>query len=533
MTWLFDTLVWTAALLALVLATRRTVARHFGPQASYALWALPFVRLLLPPIELPAWLAPAPPATAAAAPATAPAEFSYVAVDVAPAPTVAHTAAATSFDWLLLVLGLWLAGAAVFLLLRFSAYFRMRRELLARARPVGNCGRVRLVETPEVASPLAFGVLDKVVALPAHFMARYDRHARDLALEHELAHHRGHDLLVNFAVQPLFALHWFNPLSWLGWRAMRRDQEAACDARVIAARGSGERAAYASLIAEVAAGPRIALAAPMACPVLGDKSIVHRLRSLAMSDISRRRRLAGRALLGAAVLALPLTASVTYAEIPPAPEAPEAPLPPPAPADVPAAALAPEAPEAPVPPIPPEAPRAADGTRIMIVRTRDGDKGEHEIKKVVRDGEVVFFSDGRELSEEEFEAKMEAMGARLEGLGEELELKLENLPRIDEKRIRVIERGAERLAALAPEVRMNCDGASGTSETTTPDGRRVIRICESRIRADAVAHANAGAVAGLKRARDQIARNTEMSEKVRREVVRELDREISRIEKED
>ena len=38
-----------------------------------------------------------------------------------------------------------------------------------------------VVETPEVASPLAFGVLDKVVALPPGFMAHYDLRARDLA----------------------------------------------------------------------------------------------------------------------------------------------------------------------------------------------------------------------------------------------------------------------------------------------------------------------------------------------------------------
>ena len=89
--------------------------------------------------------------------------------------------------------------------------------------------------TPAADGPVAFGVLDKVVALPPGFMAGRDRAARDLALAHELAHHRGHDLVCNMLVQPLFALHWFNPLATLGWRALRRDQEAACDARVIAA----------------------------------------------------------------------------------------------------------------------------------------------------------------------------------------------------------------------------------------------------------------------------------------------------------
>ena len=104
---------------------------------------------------------------------------------------------------------------------------------------------VRLVETHATSAPLAMGVLDPVIALPPGFLALHDRRARDLALAHELAHHRGGDLLVNILVQPLFALHWWNPLGRYGWLALRRDQEAACDARVMAARAPADRAASA------------------------------------------------------------------------------------------------------------------------------------------------------------------------------------------------------------------------------------------------------------------------------------------------
>src|SRR5690606_21003113 len=204
-----------------------------------------------------------------------------------------------AWEWSDLALPLWLASAALFLGWRMWNYRRMRAELLAGAKPVGEAGKVRLVETPAVASPIAFGLFDKVVALPPRFLAMEGRAPGDLAIAHELAHRRGHDIAANFAAQPLLALHWFNPLAWMGWRAMRRDQEAACDARVMAGRDRAERAAYADLLAGFAAGPRLALAAPMACPILGEKSIVHRLRSLSMSDISRRRRIAGRLLLGA------------------------------------------------------------------------------------------------------------------------------------------------------------------------------------------------------------------------------------------
>lgn len=522
MSWLFDTLVWTGALIGLVLAARRPVSRNFGPKAAYALWLLPLVRLALPPIVLPAWLAPAE-ASDAALPAV-----TYAAAPVEPA-AVSAAPVASSFDWLALGLAVWAAGAALYIAARLLSYYQLRRDLLGGARSVGNAGSIRLLETPATASPLAFGVFDKVVALPPGFMASPDRRARDLALAHELAHHRAHDLAFNFLALPLFALHWFNPLSLLGWRAMRRDQEAACDARVVEHRDRVERAAYAMLIASAVAGPRGALAAPMACPVLGDKSIVHRLRNLTMTAPSDRRRRMGALLVGASLLLVPLTASISYAqeEIP---EAPEPPLPPAAPLGVeaplaPDAPLPPEAPEgvaAPEAPLPPDV--APDGSRRERrgVVIRDGKHGAHA-PRVITERRVIRSDEDGTFDEEAFERKMEALDRRLERLDDEM---------IDPDDIAPVARAsaragvmAARATARAPRVVMNCDGKEDVSETTGPDGKRVVAICRQRIAMSAVS--------GLRSARAQVAHDRSMPEEARQQVLRSLDREIERLQKDD
>ena len=59
MTWLADTLIVTGLLILAVLLLRRPVARLFGAQTAYALWLLPLLRLILPPLSLPANWAPA------------------------------------------------------------------------------------------------------------------------------------------------------------------------------------------------------------------------------------------------------------------------------------------------------------------------------------------------------------------------------------------------------------------------------------------------------------------------------------------
>ena len=306
--WLVDTFVWTGALIAAALLLRRPVARHFGPQVAYALWALPLLRLFLPPVVLPASMAPSPDAARTGAEAYG----------------LLGEPASQGSAWLLgAVLALWLGGAAIFMALRLRDYRVMRSAVLADARPMGEAGDVRLVETPAVSSPLAFGLCDKVVALPPGFMVQPDLATRDMAIAHELAHHRARDLWANAAAQVLLAFHWFNPLAWAGWHAMRSDQEAACDARVLVGRDRAERASYGQLIAECAAGSRLgkglALAAAIACPLLGEKSIIHRLRSLTRGEVSpMRHRMGLAAIAGSALLALPLTASLRYTAPPPA-----------------------------------------------------------------------------------------------------------------------------------------------------------------------------------------------------------------------
>lgn len=559
---LLDTLLMTGVLIALVLVLRRPVSRAFGPQLAYALWALPLLRFVMPPILLPASFAPQD--SAAVVPETVevimmPSPEAVVPM-VAPVPvdsfeTVAagpETGFAAALPWLELALAVWLGGALAFLAWRYVSYRRMRRELLAEARPVGEVGKVRLVETPSVTSPVAFGLLDKVVALPMFFMVLEDRGARDLAIAHELAHHRGRDLAANIVAQPLLALHWFNPLAWLGWRAMRRDQEAACDARVMASCGRVERSRYAEVIASFAAGPRLAMAAPMACPVLGEKSIIHRLRSLKMDDVSRRRRLLGRGLVIAGGLALPLTATVTYAQS--------------------------EAPDAPDAPAAPDAPEERSTHRMIVVDVEGGGDPEDSrlyTHTVTTNGRTIVLKTDRELSDAEardrverafstmpggvaiftptppvppvagvapvppvppmpampnfqftwsgaedpeFEKKMEEWGAKMEAWGEKFG---EEYAKQAEAHAFAWSQAAER---AAPVVVHSCAGNPQTvSRTeTTDDGRQKIVICE-RV-------AQRQAIGSLRSARETIARDRQIDPDVRDEVLEELDQEIERIE---
>ena len=152
---------------------------------------------------------------------------------------------------------------------------------------------------------MALGILRPIIALPHDFERIYKKRERRLVLEHELAHHRSGDLVVNLFAFVLLCLQWFNPLAWVAHAAFRFDQEAACDARVLDKAPLADRASYGRAIAKAASGRALLFASALDRPT----SLQRRLQSMLRSPSSSR-RIAGRLLIIAATAAaLPLTAS--------------------------------------------------------------------------------------------------------------------------------------------------------------------------------------------------------------------------------
>jgi hypothetical protein len=207
--------------------------------------------------------------------------------------------------WPTLAIAVWLAGALVMLAGGVLIYRWQRREVLRDAVQLARLGKIRIVRSPAVSGPIAFGILDRVIALPIDFEDRFDEEERRLAFDHELSHHQSGDLAVSHIAFALLCLQWFNPVAWLSHAAFRFDQEAACDARVLEKTNAGNRAAYAQAIAKAASGRALLFAAALDRP----RTLHRRLASMLTSPSSGR-RIAGKALIAVATAAaLPLTAS--------------------------------------------------------------------------------------------------------------------------------------------------------------------------------------------------------------------------------
>lgn len=371
--WAIEALAASTLLMLVVLALRGPVAARFGAQAAYLLWLLPALRMMLPRIPQ----------------AAEPVRMVPIHLDITKLvaaaqthgrTTVAAAAPSPAVDWVIIGLVLWLGGALAYLTWQLGRHYRFMSIALAYADEGFRRGGIKVRLSPAVSGPLAAGIVHRHILLPEDFALRYSGAEQQLALAHELAHHRRGDLIANGAALAVLALHWFNPIAHWAYRAFRTDQELACDATVLGA-APGARADYGSaLIKSARAG-----ASTAACAMGPTHQLKRRMIMIAQSSSSRARRIAGIGLvvlmttaglgltasgsIASPSLIAPLSARPLFASAPqprgieiadrtaatahPAPPIPPVPLVQPAPPVRAVPPVPPVPPLSPIPPVPP------------------------------------------------------------------------------------------------------------------------------------------------------------------------------------
>lgn len=230
-----------AASIGLVLILRAPARRFFGARVAYVLWTLPLF---------------------AAAMCFAPARIVHIALD---APLDMHAALTTppppdqAPDLLPYLLWAWAGGALLSLLILALRQFRFLRAL-GRLRARADLGAGVLAAESNTHGPAIIGVMRPVIVTPADFDARFDAEERRIILAHERAHVAQGDPWVNAIVLLVQCLNWFNPLVHFGARALRVDQELACDAAVLE-QSEGVRRRYAETMLKT----QLAAAVPIGC----------------------------------------------------------------------------------------------------------------------------------------------------------------------------------------------------------------------------------------------------------------------------
>ena len=163
---------------------------------------------------------------------------------------------------------LWLTGIAAMLLYTAVSYFLLRRRVATAVLLRNN-----IYQSENVASPFVLGIIKPKIYLPFRMDGKN--------LEHVIAHEEAHIRRKDHWWKPFgfvfLALHWFNPLMWLGYILLCRDIELACDEKVIKEMDNENRADYTQALVACSVNRRRIAACPLA---FGEVGVKERVKSV-------------------------------------------------------------------------------------------------------------------------------------------------------------------------------------------------------------------------------------------------------------
>lgn len=107
---------------------------------------------------------------------------------------------------------------------------------------------IPLILSSQVSSATLIGVIRPKILLPSSLISTLSERQLKYLFLHELSHIKRKDIAVNWLMNFLLAVHWFNPLLWYAYHKMREDQELACDALALTHIDTEESKDYALTI---------------------------------------------------------------------------------------------------------------------------------------------------------------------------------------------------------------------------------------------------------------------------------------------
>lgn len=167
--------------------------------------------------------------------------------------------------WIPLAAVAWIAGIAAMLIYTAVSYILLRRKVATAVLLRNN-----IFQSENVDSPFVLGIIKPKIYLPFQM----DGQNLEYVISHEQSHIRRKDHWWKPFGFILLAIHWFNPLMWLGYILLCRDIELACDEKVIKEMDNQAKADYTQALLDCSVNRRSIAACPLAFGEVGVKARV-------------------------------------------------------------------------------------------------------------------------------------------------------------------------------------------------------------------------------------------------------------------
>lgn len=162
----------------------------------------------------------------------------------------------------------WVVGIVALLIYTIISYMRLKNKIGTSVLLRDN-----IFQSENVVSPFVLGIIKPKIYLPFNM--------NDKDMSHVIAHEQAHIQRKDNWWKPfgflLLALHWFNPLMWLGYVLLCRDIELACDEKVIKKLNTEQKADYSQALLTCSVNRRVIAACPLA---FGEVGVRNRVKSV-------------------------------------------------------------------------------------------------------------------------------------------------------------------------------------------------------------------------------------------------------------
>ena len=152
-----------------------------------------------------------------------------------------------------------------------------RLALLDRAKRRMAVSRpIDWIEVESDGTPAVFGWRRPRLLTPANIQRTLRDSELELVALHEMAHVRRGDILLNWVILAVQAMHWFNPLVWLAMRRWRADRELVCDSLVLQILDAPQRRSYGETLIKLVEATIPIPSCPHLVSVLNNKHQIER-----------------------------------------------------------------------------------------------------------------------------------------------------------------------------------------------------------------------------------------------------------------
>lgn len=172
-----------------------------------------------------------------------------------------------NFTYKEIIFYLWISVASILILRGLIAYLKLHLSIkkeyiqyknydididISKEKKFLSTNRsIEVRVTNEINSPSLCGVIKPKILIPLKVVSSVNEKEIKYIIMHELCHYKRKDILVTWLTSIVKAIHWFNPIIYLGFNIMRSDCEAACDEMVLTNLGKEENLNYGNTIINV------------------------------------------------------------------------------------------------------------------------------------------------------------------------------------------------------------------------------------------------------------------------------------------